>query len=69
MNEDWKCHRCGADGYKTDGQSQVWCKKCLGIDDDGKRPLIKPKKIGRNELCPCGSGKKVKRCCALANER
>ncbi len=21
-----------------------------------------PKKIGRNELCPCGSGKKYKRC-------
>jgi tetratricopeptide (TPR) repeat protein len=24
-------------------------------------------KIGRNDLCPCGSGKKYKRCC-LANE-
>ena len=24
---------------------------------------IKSKKIGRNELCPCGSGKKYKRCC------
>ena len=23
-------------------------------------------KIGRNELCPCGSGKKYKRCCAAA---
>ena len=21
------------------------------------------KKIGRNELCPCGSGKKFKKCC------
>jgi uncharacterized protein YecA (UPF0149 family) len=21
------------------------------------------KKIGRNELCPCGSGKKYKKCC------
>ena len=21
------------------------------------------KKIGRNELCPCGSGKKYKQCC------
>jgi len=20
-------------------------------------------KVGRNELCPCGSGKKFKRCC------
>ena len=23
------------------------------------------KKIGRNELCPCGSGKKYKRCCGF----
>ena len=23
----------------------------------------KKKKIGRNEPCPCGSGKKYKRCC------
>lgn len=24
-----------------------------------------PKKVGRNDPCPCGSGKKYKRCCAL----
>jgi uncharacterized protein YchJ len=24
---------------------------------------VKKKKIGRNEPCPCGSGKKYKRCC------
>jgi protein O-GlcNAc transferase len=24
-------------------------------------------KVGRNELCPCGSGKKYKKCCELAN--
>ena len=25
--------------------------------------------IGRNELCPCGSGKKYKRCCLLKSQR
>ncbi len=25
------------------------------------------KKIGRNDPCPCGSGKKYKKCCALKN--
>lgn len=25
--------------------------------------VVKDKKIGRNELCPCGSGKKYKFCC------
>lgn len=28
-----------------------------------KKPIIKPKKIGRNEKCPCGSGLKYKKCC------
>ncbi len=26
-------------------------------------PVVKGKKVGRNELCPCGSGKKYKKCC------
>lgn len=25
--------------------------------------ICKPKKIGRNDPCPCGSGKKYKKCC------
>ena len=25
--------------------------------------VVKEKKIGRNEKCPCGSGKKYKHCC------
>lgn len=24
---------------------------------------VKSKKVGRNDLCPCGSGKKYKKCC------
>ena len=27
------------------------------------KTVVKEKKIGRNEPCPCGSGKKYKRCC------
>ena len=28
-------------------------------------PQVKKKKIGRNEACPCGSGKKYKKCCLI----
>ena len=28
-----------------------------------RKPMVKPKKVGRNERCPCGSGKKFKYCC------
>jgi len=31
--------------------------------DRKKFTVISNKKIGRNELCPCGSGKKYKYCC------
>ncbi len=31
---------------------------------DAAKPVVRgAKKVGRNELCPCGSGKKYKRCC------
>ena len=29
----------------------------------GAQPVIKKEKIGRNDSCPCGSGKKYKACC------
>ncbi len=28
-----------------------------------RRPIRREQKVGRNELCPCGSGKKYKHCC------
>ena len=28
-----------------------------------QKPIVKGKKIGRNDPCPCGSGKKYKNCC------
>ena len=28
-----------------------------------KQMARKPPKVGRNEPCPCGSGKKFKKCC------
>ena len=28
-----------------------------------KKPVVNKDKVGRNDLCPCGSGKKYKKCC------
>ncbi len=30
---------------------------------DETQVVEKPRKVGRNEPCPCGSGKKYKKCC------
>lgn len=34
-----------------------------GIDPGPQEPYRAPPKVGRNEPCPCGSGKKFKKCC------
>ena len=31
-----------------------------------QQTIRKPPRVGRNEPCPCGSGKKFKRCCLEA---
>jgi len=42
-----------------------------GPDDFGSLPIDEPvinpmRRVGRNDPCPCGSGKKAKRCCLAA---
>ncbi len=32
-------------------------------EEPSRKPIKKQKKIGRNDPCPCGSGKKYKKCC------
>lgn len=37
-------------------------KKALYLEQKKSGTIVKPKKIGRNDPCPCGSGKKYKYC-------
>ncbi|MCL4476961.1 MAG: preprotein translocase subunit SecA [Nitrospirae bacterium] len=36
-----------------------------GEGSETNQPVTKGKKIGRNDPCPCGSGKKYKKCCGV----
>ncbi|HAM52970.1 MAG TPA: preprotein translocase subunit SecA [Nitrospiraceae bacterium] len=36
-----------------------------GEGSEASQPVSRGKKIGRNEPCPCGSGKKYKKCCGV----
>lgn len=38
-------------------------RKELYKEQKSSTTIVKPKKIGRNDPCPCGSGKKYKKCC------
>jgi preprotein translocase subunit SecA len=40
---------------------QVLSLSCEGRLATGQ--AVSPPKVGRNDLCPCGSGQKFKRCC------
>lgn len=46
-------------GHTPNEMGKIFAKK------RSKEPIIhKPKKVGPNQPCPCGSGKKYKKCCA-----
>ena len=35
-------------------------------EEEREEPMTAGPRIGRNDLCPCGSGKKYKKCCFQA---
>jgi len=41
---------------------------CFKSNDNKLMPIIVTNKIGRNDICPCGSGKKYKKCCLFSEE-
>lgn len=55
------CTYCGSPSiYKYGGKGEIMCKKCANRGHD---PIKAEPKVGRNAACPCGSGKKYKKCC------
>ena len=54
-----------------DGSDEAFCPECAAGGHDPNDalhsmtapPVSRERKIGRNDPCPCGSGRKYKRCC------
>ena len=46
-----------------DGIFDAETRKRLALEQKKSRTVVKGAKIGRNDPCPCGSGKKYKKCC------
>ena len=46
-----------------DGRLTEERRKELYKEQKSSTTIVKGKKIGRNDPCPCGSGKKYKHCC------
>ena len=47
-------------------QSDIAAAQSAGSRPPRKKPAAAPVTVGRNEPCPCGSGKKYKKCCGAA---
>jgi hypothetical protein len=54
--------KTAAKGSKKEIESESKDKAAVKV------PPVRSNKIGRNEPCPCGSGKKYKKCCLLKEE-
>jgi SEC-C motif-containing protein len=64
--------------YQVEGVEHKHHERSTFLRDDGRwyykdgdmvkpRPVVRDQpKVGRNEPCPCGSGKKFKKCCGKA---
>jgi len=48
---------------KREQQAKITATSGANDGSEKKQPVRKGKKIGRNDPCPCGSGKKYKHCC------
>ena len=54
--------------YREDGEMKVLHERSRFVELDGEWKYVDgdlfKSKILRNDICPCGSGKKYKKCCA-----
>ena len=49
--------------FKFANNTRQWVIKGYTPEELNKPSVTKEEKIGRNDICPCGSGKKYKKCC------
>ena len=67
--QSWGMYDSDSSAEETEGSLKDLLRSFLGADDQEDEapkaapPKIDLSKIGRNDPCPCGSGKKYKNCC------
>ena len=66
MIEEMKCDAARLIVIAQVNMKREQVAKVTGTSGDGtvqRKPIVKKNKVGRNDPCPCGSGKKYKHCC------
>ena len=49
--------------FQPDNFDEMYYRQMIEDMKENSKPVTSEKKIGRNDPCPCGSGKKYKKCC------
>jgi len=63
-----KVTSAGFEGQNSSSQKNVRAKAMPRPNEPVRRePIVKGQKVGRNDPCPCGSGKKYKKCCGATH--
>ena len=53
------------EAIRRESEKQMQLNYNRGEGTSSVQPVRRGKKVGRNEPCPCGSGKKYKKCCGV----
>jgi preprotein translocase subunit SecA len=62
-----KVTSAGFEGQNSSAQNNARAKATSRPNEHARRePIVRGQKVGRNDPCPCGSGKKYKKCCGAA---
>lgn len=67
MSDDEAWEATEQEFIDDDGSMEAFCPECAAGGHEPcapePRPWMQPSPVGRNAQCPCGSGKKFKKCC------
>ena len=55
--------RATSAGFEGDRAQRKAVARPRPVEEPRREPIVKNNKVGRNDPCPCGSGKKYKKCC------
>lgn len=68
--DDGRAYRRLMEGIRKVGdKDQLQYFKPMEVPPTRQQMTRNPPSVGRNEPCPCGSGKKFKKCCLVKNWR
>jgi preprotein translocase subunit SecA len=65
VEDVWKVTGYTGTEWRTDRAMRDAAQEAASTQTEALKPIEAAEKVSRNAPCPCGSGKKYKRCCGM----